>query len=70
MPELWRLGGVVAEGAAVRRLAGRDPDLYAVAELAYVAEREVLGVPCGRLDQYGSVFGRVNHVKRRRLKPC
>lgn len=28
-----------------------------VAELAYVAEHDEMGIPCGRLDQYGSAFG-------------
>lgn len=50
---------LVALIGALLQLAGRNADLYEVAELAYVAEREVLGVPCGRLDQYGSAFGRV-----------
>lgn len=31
-----------------------DKDL---AEIAYLAERKEVEVPCGRLDQYGSVFG-------------
>jgi len=30
-----------------------------LAEIAYLAETEEVGVPCGRLDQYGSVFGGV-----------
>jgi galactokinase len=33
-----------------------DKDL---AELAYLAETKEVGVPCGRLDQYGAVFGGV-----------
>lgn len=45
--------------AAALRLANREADRATVAELAYVAEREILGVPCGRLDQYGSAFGKV-----------
>lgn len=28
-----------------------------LAEIAYLAETKEVGVPCGRLDQYGSVFG-------------
>lgn len=28
-----------------------------LAEVAYLAETKEVGVPCGRLDQYGSVFG-------------
>nr|MDO8061950.1 galactokinase family protein [Candidatus Freyrarchaeum guaymaensis] len=30
-----------------------------VAELAYLAEHDEMGIPCGRLDQYGSAFGGV-----------
>jgi galactokinase len=30
-----------------------------LAELAYLAENAEVGVPCGRLDQYGSVYGGV-----------
>jgi len=30
-----------------------------VAEYSYIAEHDVLGVPCGRLDQYGCVYGGV-----------
>jgi len=29
-----------------------------LAELAFRAENEIMGIPCGRLDQYGSAFGR------------
>jgi len=33
-----------------------------VAKLAYVAEREILGVPCGQMDQCGSAFGYVSPI--------
>jgi len=29
-----------------------------LAEATFVAESQILGIPCGRLDQYGSTFGR------------
>ncbi len=29
-----------------------------LAELCYIAENGIMGIPCGRLDQYGSAFGR------------
>lgn len=29
-----------------------------LAELAFKAENEIMGIPCGRLDQYGSSYGR------------
>ncbi len=28
-----------------------------LAELCFIAENEIMGIPCGRLDQYGSAFG-------------
>ncbi|MEL9940096.1 MAG: galactokinase family protein [Ignisphaera sp.] len=34
-----------------------------VAELAYVAEHDVLGIPCGRLDQYAAAFGNVSIIE-------
>mgnify|MGYP000082395610 FL=1 len=36
-----------------------------IAEVAYHAEHDIMGVPCGRLDQYGSVFGGVIKIKTR-----
>jgi galactokinase len=35
------------------------------AELAYVAERRVMGIPCGRLDQYTIAYGGVVLVRTR-----
>lgn len=34
-----------------------------IAETAYHAEHDIMGVPCGRLDQYGSVFGGVIKIE-------
>jgi len=34
-----------------------------IAEIAYHAEHDIMGVPCGRLDQYGSVFGGVIKIE-------
>ncbi len=34
-----------------------------IAELAYQSEHEVMGVPCGRLDQYGSVMGGITLIE-------
>jgi len=48
---------------ALTTLAGANPSPGEVAELAYVAEHDVLGVPCGRLDQYTSAYGGVVLVK-------
>jgi len=36
-----------------------------VAELSYLAEREELGIPCGRLDQYGAAFGGIIKLETR-----
>ena len=36
-----------------------------IAELAYHAEHDIMGVPCGRLDQYGSAFGKVIRIETR-----
>lgn len=48
---------------ALTTLAGANPSPREVAELAYIAEHDVLGVPCGRLDQYTSAYGGVVLVK-------
>ncbi len=34
-----------------------------VAELAYRAEHDIMGIPCGRLDQYGSAFGGIIKIE-------
>jgi len=36
-----------------------------VAEFSYLAEREGLGIPCGRLDQYGAAFGGIIKLETR-----
>jgi len=36
-----------------------------LAEYAYLAEREELGIPCGRLDQYGSAYGGILKIETR-----
>ncbi len=40
-------------------------DRKQIAELAYHAEHDIMGIPCGRLDQYGSVFGGVIKIETR-----
>jgi galactokinase len=32
-------------------------DIKEIAELAYIAENNIMGIPCGRLDQYTSAYG-------------
>lgn len=46
-------------------LWGLRLDRGSIAEFAYRAERS-LGIPCGRLDQYGSAFGGVSKIE---MKP-
>jgi len=36
-----------------------------MAEIAYHAEHDIMGIPCGRLDQYGSAFGGVIKIETR-----
>lgn len=36
-----------------------------VAEIAYEAEHDIMNIPCGRLDQYGSTFGGVIKINTR-----
>ncbi len=36
-----------------------------VAEIAYHAEHDVMGIPCGRLDQYGSAYGGILEINTR-----
>ncbi len=56
------LNSVIA-GATL--LAGQRLSPGEIAELAYRAEHDVLGIPCGRLDQYTSAFGGVVLVRTR-----
>ncbi|MGC8583221.1 MAG: galactokinase family protein [Thermoproteus sp.] len=53
---------LVAAVGALSALWGGPADPAFVAETAYRAEREVMGIPCGRLDQYGSAFGRISYI--------
>ncbi|MEZ0290321.1 MAG: galactokinase family protein [Sulfolobales archaeon] len=34
-----------------------------VAELAYIAEHDIMRIPCGRLDQYAAAFGGVAYIE-------
>jgi galactokinase len=56
---------LVATVGALSALWGGPTDPAFVAEAAYRAEREVMGIPCGRLDQYGSAFGRISLINTR-----
>ncbi|HLU47876.1 MAG TPA: galactokinase [Planctomycetota bacterium] len=48
--------------AAFELAGGRPSDPMEVAKLAQRAEVEFVGVPCGLLDQFSSVFGAKDHV--------
>jgi len=62
----------VAISAAADMLSGEktvDPSkefskeaLTRYADLAYTAERKILGVNCGQMDQYASAFGGLTHI--------
>jgi len=43
--------------SAVLRLSGYEISKGEVAELAFRAANQVMGIPCGRLDQYSSAYG-------------
>ncbi|MCC6016172.1 MAG: GHMP kinase [Desulfurococcaceae archaeon] len=34
-----------------------------IAEYAYIAEHDVMGIPCGRLDQYAAAFGNIVYIE-------
>lgn len=36
-----------------------------IAELAYISEHDIMGIPCGRLDQYAAAFGNVIIIQTR-----
>ena len=47
----------VAFASFLNRLFSLEMDRREIAEMAFKAEREIMGIPCGRLDQYGSALG-------------
>ncbi len=64
--------GLASSAALLVSFIGALNELYGlglgrrdVAELAYRAEHDIMGIPCGRLDQYGSVFGGVLKIGMR-----
>lgn len=54
---------VVALLGALQRASGGAVDRYALAEQAFVIERESAGVPGGKQDQYAAVFGGFNVIE-------
>ncbi len=55
----------VALAWGINELVGAGLGRKEVAELAYRAEHDVMGIPCGRLDQYTSVFGGITYIETR-----
>jgi len=43
----------------ISEVYGLNLDRSTIAELAYLAEHDVMGIPCGRLDQYACSYGGV-----------
>jgi len=48
---------------ALSELFGVKLEPHEIAELAYRSEHDVMGIPCGRLDQYGSAMGGVSFIE-------
>ncbi len=52
----------VATSLAITSYANEPPDLERVRVLAWTAESRFVGMPCGPLDQFASVFGKRDHA--------
>lgn len=53
----------VAVVAGLSELFGFRLSRQEIAELAYHSEHDLMGIPCGRLDQYGSAMGGVTLIE-------
>lgn len=53
----------VAAITSLSELFSAELSRQEIAELAYHSEHNVMGVPCGRLDQYGSVTGGITLIE-------
>ncbi len=53
----------VATITSLNELFGLRLSRQEIAELAYQSEHDVMGIPCGRLDQYGSVMGGITLIE-------
>lgn len=53
----------VAVVAGLSELFGFKLSRQEIAELAYHSEHDLMGIPCGRLDQYGSAMGGVTLIE-------
>ena len=54
---------LVALASAINTLNRLGLDRKELAELAYEAEHDVMGIPCGRLDQYAAAFGNIVRIE-------
>jgi len=50
---------------AINEVYGYNLSKKDIAELAFHAEHDIMGIPCGRLDQYGSTFGGILKIETR-----
>lgn len=64
--------GLASSAALLVSFIGAMSELYGfnlskkdIAELAFHAEHDIMGIPCGRLDQYGSSFGGILKIETR-----
>ncbi|MEM2154806.1 MAG: galactokinase family protein [Nitrososphaeria archaeon] len=48
---------------SINELFGLNLSKKDIAEIAYHAEHDIMGIPCGRLDQYGSTFGKILKIE-------
>lgn len=53
----------VAAIKALTKMHGIEPAPNEIAEWAYLSEHDVMGIPCGRLDQYGSAMGGITLIE-------
>ncbi|MGC8542766.1 MAG: galactokinase [Vulcanisaeta sp.] len=54
---------LVALASAINELNDLRLDRKSLAELAYEAEHDIMGIPCGRLDQYAAAFGDITVIE-------
>lgn len=50
---------------ALNQLFGFGLSRMEIAEVSYIAEHDITGIPCGRLDQYGSSYGGIIKINTR-----
>lgn len=56
---------LVAVIGALNEVFGLGLSIKDIAEYAYKAEHDVMGIPCGRLDQYAAAFGNIIYIETR-----